>query len=245
MSLVPHWATQVGFDLRFDWGAPGIERLAGAVSAFVIVDVLRFTTAVETATGAGVTVHPHRWRDDSASERAEALGARLAHASGVTDGPSLSPASLARLPRGSSVVLPSPNGATCSLAAEASGASVVVAGCLRNAAAVAHVVDELPRPVAVIACGELWHDGSLLPALEDLAGAGAILARLGGSLAPEAEAAVATHVALRSRWRDAILESSSGRALVERGLAADVEWATELDASDVVPRLVGGAFIAA
>ena len=242
---VPHWATQVGFDLRFDWGVAGIERLAGAVGAFVIVDVLRFTTAVETATRAGVIVHPHRWRDESAAERAEALGARLAQSSGLTDGPSLSPASLSGLPRGTAVVLPSPNGATSSLAAEAAGAPVVVAGCLRNAAAVARFVDGLPRPVAVIACGELWHDGSLRFALEDLVGAGAILARLGGSLAPEAEAAVAAHHALGSRRRDAILECASGRELVERRLAADVEWAAVLDASDVVPRLVDGAFVAA
>lgn len=92
-------------------------------------------------------------------------------------GPSLSPSSMHALAHGASVVLPSPNGSTCAIAASEAG-TAVLAGCLRNAAAVGAWADKADGPVTVIACGETWPDGSLRPALEDLLGAGAILAAM-------------------------------------------------------------------
>ena len=239
-SSVPRWAVQDGFDLRFDWGVGGIERLGAHVRAFVIVDVLRFTTTVETATTAGLVVHPFAHRSDAAAARAAELGAVLANGTGAAE-PSLSPRSMARLPPGTAVLLPSPNGAQCTLAA--AGRSVpVVAACLRNASAVAAALDGLPRPLGEIACGELWRDGSLQPALEDVLGAGAVLARARGSLSPEAAWAAATHARFAHHLRESLRDCASGRALVERGLGADVDWAGEADVSRTLPRLVDGAF---
>ncbi len=43
--LSGEWARQGDFEVRFGWGVAGVEVLAGDV--IVIVDVLRFTTAVE------------------------------------------------------------------------------------------------------------------------------------------------------------------------------------------------------
>jgi len=151
----------------------------------------------------------------------------------------LSPASFSSIQAGSRIVLPSPNGATISLRAESLGLTVIT-GCLRNAAAVARAARAFGRRVSVIAAGERWPGGTLRPAVEDLVGAGAIIAELGGSLSPEARAAAG---AFRSVDVIAQLaESASGRELVDAGFPADVELAAMLNASRTVPVLRESAF---
>ena len=71
---------------------------------------------------------------------------------------SLAPASLRDIEPGTKLVLPSPNGSTLAYAARNLGAKAIIAGCLRNAAAVANSIE---GPVAVIAAGERWPDGSI------------------------------------------------------------------------------------
>lgn len=138
-------------------------------------------------------------------------------------GPSLSPPSLAVLPTGSRVVLPSPNGSTCAVTAAEAGATVV-AGCLRNASAVASWLTAQALPVIVIAAGERWGDGSLRPAVEDLLGAGAILARLTGSTSPGAAVAAGAFKALAERVPETLAGCASGRELAEKGRVTDVDW---------------------
>ncbi len=191
------WHTQDGFDVRFEWGGTGTSEVGRSTRAVVVVDVLRFTTAVEAAVAAGVVVYPYRWQDDSAREFSRSVGGTLADGSDAS-GPSLSPLRLHMLPAGSIVVLPSPNGSTCATVADEAGA-IVFAACLRNAAAVADQLCGLDRPIAVIACGERWQNGSLRPCLEDLLGAGAVLARLEGTRSPEAEIAVGAWRAAQER----------------------------------------------
>jgi 2-phosphosulfolactate phosphatase len=129
-------------------------------------------------------------------------------------------------------VLPSPNGSTLAACAESVS---VLAGCLRNATAVAKCAAAFGPRVAVIPAGERWPDGSLRVCLEDWIGAGAVLDRLAGTRSPEAEAAVAIFHRFRANLR-------SGKELVERGYSADVELAAESDVSSVAPLLVGGCF---
>jgi 2-phosphosulfolactate phosphatase len=235
-----------GFDVRHGWSSAGIASLGPEVAALVLVDVLRFTTAVEVATAQGAAVHPAPWPFDARTTRPVLVeGDRFEVADG--SGPrhlSLSPRSLRGLRAGDRIILPSANGSRCAMAA-AAYAIPVVAACLRNAAAVAEWVRGScgGRPVGVIACGELRRDGGLRPALEDQIGAGAVVAALPGTRSPAASAAAAVYrYALRTV--EAVLSGSpSGRELHERGRAEDVEWAAAVDVSRCVPVLgVDGAF---
>ncbi|MFI6086382.1 2-phosphosulfolactate phosphatase [Streptomyces sp. NPDC051218] len=245
------WATQDTYGVRFEWGPEGARRLTagGDVACLVVVDVLSFTTAVSVAMDAGTTVFPYAWRDESAVAFAAERGAELAvgrRAMSPTSPWSLSPAALRRAPFTPRLVLPSPNGSAIAAAAGASGA-VVVAGCLRNAAAVGSWLAEQgygtpDRPVAVIAAGERWADGSLRPALEDLLGAGAIVSAIrGAKLSPEASVAAAAYTSCPD-VASAVADCASGRELRAYGFAEDVSVAVELEASEGVPVLVDGAF---
>ena len=238
----PH--DQSAYQVRFGWGGTALASLAAAPTV-VIVDVLTFSTAVDAAVAAGASALPFRYSDASAPEYAAARGAVLAVArSAVSPAQpySLSPGSLRMLTPGSRVVLPSPNGATLSLAAAETG-SVVIAGCLRNRAAVAAWAAG-GGEVAVIAAGERWADGSLRPAVEDLIGAGAIIDALPASLcrSPEADAAAAGFRAAAGDLTDRLLACASGRELVEGGWTEDVLTAAGLDESRQVPRLDDGAY---
>ncbi|MFC9825741.1 2-phosphosulfolactate phosphatase [Streptomyces erythrochromogenes] len=244
------WFLQRPYGVRFEWGPTGAQRLAADVACLVVVDVLSFTTSVAVAVEAGTRVHPYAWRDETASVFAEERAAALAvgRRAATSDSPwSLSPAALRRAPFTPRLVLPSPNGSA--IAAAAAG-SAVVAGCLRNPSAVGRWLavrgyGTPEHPVAVIAAGERWPDGSLRPALEDLLGAGAIIAALqaqgAGPLSPEAAAAHAcfTHT---PDVPAAVAGCSSGVELARGGFAEDVDIACELDAGTVVPVLADGAF---
>lgn len=236
--MAPHWSDQSEFEVRFEWGPTGVEAVAGDI--VVVIDVLRFTSAVDAAVSRDVAVHPHRWRAESAAALAASLGAVLAD--GSVGEPSLSPTSLLTLAPGSRVVLPSPNGSTCAVVAHEAGATVAAA-CLRNAAAVASWLEEATGSVSVIACGERWPDGTLRPALEDLLGAGAVIAGLTGTRSPEAQMAAAAWLDARPRIAEVVAACSSGREMVDRNWADDLAYATELDVSAMVPVLRDGAFV--
>lgn len=226
--------------LSLVWGRSGLRSLPDE-AVCVIVDVLSFSTALVAGCESGGLIYPYRWRDDSAAEHAQRMGARLAAARGEHGAgtPSLSPPSLLGLPPGSRLVLPSPNGST--LAFEARG-DVVVAGCLRNAAAVADHLLELDRDVVVVAAGERWPDGSLRVALEDQIGAGAVIAAWLGRRSVAAEAARAVFDRFADDLEGALRLTQSGRELIDRGYPQDVEYAAELNVSNTVPVLVDGAF---
>ncbi|MEU0729842.1 2-phosphosulfolactate phosphatase [Streptomyces sp. NPDC006140] len=244
------WFLQQEYGVRFEWGPTGARQLAPDVACLVVVDVLSFTTSVTVAVEAGTQVFPYAWRDESASTFARNKTAALAVGRrAVTSASpwSLSPARLRQAPFTPRLVLPSPNG---SAIAAAAGDSAVVAGCLRNATAVGRWLARrgygtVERPLAVIAAGERWPDGSLRPAVEDLLGAGAIIDELTsrgvGPLSPEAVAAQACFTRTLD-VADAVAACSSGLELVRSGFADDVLIATELDASAIVPVLTDGAF---
>ncbi len=245
---------QGDFTVRFDWGMVGAQATLADVA--VVVDVLSFSTSVTVAVERGMAVYPYIWKGPQAAAFAAGHDAVLAVGrleAGASSEPSLSPARLLTCTPFQRLVLPSPNGSSIAAALQESGAAVV-AGCLRNADAVATWLArrlENGASVAIIAAGERWsHDDSLRPALEDHLGAGAILSGLvargfGGGMSPEAWAAVelfesaAPHV--EQRMRDCV----GGRELAGRGFESDVAVAAEMNGSTLVPVLIDGAFVSA
>ena len=226
--------------VHLDWGSDGLDARGPAADVIVIVDVLSFSTCVDVAVARGAEVYPCRWHDHSAGTLATEHHAHLAKKRGES-GYTLSPASLRGLLAGERLVLPSPNGSTLSTSASEHG--IVVAACLRNATAVARACAALGRAIALIPAGERWPSGGLRPALEDLLGAGAVASHFATAhLSPDAQAAAAAFVDARQHLHERLLECRSGRELVDRGFARDVELSAMLDVSDAVPLLHHGAF---
>ncbi len=249
-----HTHRQAGFAVRLDWALPGARAVALDVEAAVVVDVLSFTTSVTVAVERGIRVLPYRWNDETAPAYAEAHGAVLAlgRRAGPEGAPSLSPHSLLTCEGVEAVLLPSPNGSTICLEL-AESVPVVVAGSLRNATAVAARISAQIAEggsVALVPAGERWPDGSLRLAVEDLWGAGAVVAGCldhgvdAGRLSPEAEAAAASYRAVAGRLPHLLSACASGQELIAGGFGRDVALAAELDISTVVPALTRRYFTA-
>lgn len=226
-----------------EWGLAGVEALRSHVAVLVIVDVLSFSTAVDVAVARGATILPFPLGDHAAEQAAaRAADALLATQRRAQGGQySLSPASLAAIMPGTRLMLPSPNGSRLSLA---SAGTAVLAGCLRNAAAVAAKARDLAGTgaIGVIPAGERWPDGSLRPAIEDWLGGGAILDALGLPLSAEARVARDAYRAAGPDLAGLIRDSRSGRELIDGGFPGDVEIALELGVSRAAPMLRDGAY---
>ncbi|OUL22522.1 2-phosphosulfolactate phosphatase [Nostoc sp. 106C] len=231
---------QAEFALRCEWGQQGVAQLAPISDAIIIVDVLSFSTATEIATNNGAIIYPYQWRDDSAIDYAKSLKAELSKGRMSQEGYSLSPASLTKIPTGTKLVIPSPNGSTLTLL---TGKTPTIAGCLRNSEAVAKFAQKYGSRIAVIPAGEKWEDGTLRPAFEDLIGAGAILSCLSGSLSPEAETAIVAFHTFQNNLLTFLKKCSSGKELIDKGYELDVELAAAFNISDCVPLFTENAYI--
>ncbi len=257
-----------------EWGQAGAEAICQGADVAVIVDVLSFTTTLTVAIDAGAEVYPYHWKDESARDFARRHNATLAvgrfEASAAGDlghAISLSPATVRRAGSLARIVLPSPNGSALSRTL-AGGGTTVVAAALRNRAAVARWIayrlasraagrtdgtnEAAPASaaqpaIAVIAAGEHWPDSSLRPAVEDLWGAGAVIAALSelgiGDQSPEAWTAEAAFRGVEGSLGAELADCSSGQELAIAGFGEDVAIAAELDASECVPVLIGERFL--
>lgn len=254
MSLLSAGQTEDAY--RFDWGSEGLHAIGQDAAVIVIVDVLSFTSAVDVAVGRGGIVYPFPSGDPGATEFAAAREATLTvHRNDVsTASPwSMSPRVLSDLPEGTRLVMPSINGASLVHKAAAFGVPIL-AGCLRNATAVASRATTLAAgrgAIAIVAAGERWYTstGPLRPSVEDLLGAGAVLHALDPSAAvrqpccsPEAAAARSAFASARYRLVEHITRTSSGRELLAQGWADDVGMAASHDVSTTAPLLFNGAF---
>jgi 2-phosphosulfolactate phosphatase len=243
---------QNGFRGRFDWGLTGATNLAPNVAVVAVFDVLSFTTVLTVALDNGIEVFPFRWRDERAATFAEEHDATLAvgRSEAKPGDITLSASTIRAATNVERLVLPSPNGST--IAHDVAELGVTVIGVsLRNVAAAAdwtvRTLAEAPdASVAAIAAGERWPDRSLRPAVEDMWGAGAYLAALAergfGPLSPEARAATAAYESVAGDFAAELRASVSGQELITYHHAADVEAATEVNSTKVVPLLTGESF---
>ena len=236
--------------IHVEWGPPG-ARLAGERGDLVvIVDVLAFSTSVATTVARGGTALSY------SAEELDAMGGRD-HAAAALDAEivakdrtaktarfSLSPASLATIGPGDRLIFTSLNGAACTSAA--SKAPLVLLGGLTNRMAVVDAVQRLlaegtAERCTVVASGERWtsvsdEPDSLRPSIEDLIGAGAIVAALAGlRTSPEADVAAASFLASEHRLLHVLRNCVSGRELTDRGFPGDVDLAAALDSAAAVP----------
>jgi len=152
-------------------------------------------------------------------------------------------------------VLPLDGLPTAALAGRASGdAAHVLIGGIRNARAVADRILRLQTEraartsIAIIAVG--YPDAENLRfAVDDLLGAGAVVAALGDlgidHASPDAAVAGEGYRALRGAARHLLSASGTGRSLADAGRVEVVQAAAARDAASVVPSLLDGAFRAA
>ena len=240
--------------VRFEWGPVGAAAIADGVDVAVVVDVLSFTTTLSVATDRGTVVLPYPTGVDDVAAYATQHRAVLAVGRDEA-GPgqiSLSPLSLRGVEAPERLLLPSPNGSTIAYALS-SRATTVVGACLRNAVAVADWIarehDAETATLAVVAAGERWPDGSLRPAVEDLWGAGAVLAALEDhdwpGLSPEAAVAADAYRLVAGREPGHLRACTTGQELVAGGFGADVDVAAEVGLGWSVPLLSDRGFVAA
>lgn len=244
---------QQAHGVRLEWGASGGAAIAAGADLAVVVDVLSFTTTLSIAVEREMVVYPYRWKDSRAADYAAARDAALAigrfeQREAAAAAVSLSPAMMSRAVGIERIVLPSPNGSAISFALAEMG-TLAAGACLRNRSAVARWLAPLVTAgsvVAVVPAGERWPDGSLRPAIEDLWGAGAVIAALVdlgvSGLSPEAQHAADAFRAVQPDLTAQVQACASGQELTAVGFADDVQLASEVDVSDVVPVLRGDAF---
>lgn len=236
--------------VHVEWGPSGARLAGDRGDVVVIVDVLAFSTSVATTVARGGTALSY------SGDELDAMGGRDAAAAALdaevvakdraatTARFSLSPASLAAIGPGDRLIFTSLNGAACTSAA--SNAPLVLVGALTNRTSVADVVRDLLADgsagrCTIVACGERWtsvssEPDSLRPSIEDLIGAGAVVAALGDvHRSPEADVAAASFGAVEDRLEHVLRGCVSGRELVERGFPDDVDLAAAIDSTPVVP----------
>ncbi|MET0734745.1 MAG: 2-phosphosulfolactate phosphatase [Microbacterium sp.] len=208
-----HPFDQHRYQVRLEWGVEGLDRLAPS-DVVVVVDILRFSTAVTDAAARGETVALADAHDVSIN------GAAVAEVAGRT------PATvLVGSIRNASAVARAILAEQGARAARTSVA-IIAAGerSSRDSGAPVRfaVEDQLGAGAIVDALGALGIDHT----------------------SPEAAAAGEAFRGLRGALRHLLTASGSGQELIDGGLRDEVLGAAEVDAASVVPILRGPVFVA-
>lgn len=244
--------------IHVDWGIDGLRYALKQKHIVIIVDTLRFSSAVVTAVANGFTVYP-TGDPQKGVGMAPYLGADVAgHAPGSRY--SLSPRDYLEVSPDTNkkVVLVSPNGAACAEVIDAGDTAYI--GCLLNARSVSDHVSREARDtgqnVTVIAAGEqraidtgerIVYDRKAAQrvfALEDYLAAGACISFSSLSRTPEAEVCAMAFTAACTKMDILLRESFSGQYLSEHDLREDITHAAQLNKYTVVPCVKNGEITA-
>ncbi len=235
--------------VQLDWGIDGLKLALGNHDIVVIVDTLRFSTAIVTAVANGFTIYPFSDKEKGA-HYAHGIGAEISGKSGEAKY-SLSPSSFmnAADKENKKVVVFSPNGAACAELVREHDIAYI--GCLLNAKVLGKQIDkvviEKKKNITIIAAGEqraidtgerIVHDlkeAQRVFAVEDYLGAGAIISYSRLKKTSAAEVCELAFRASQDKLKDLMLKSFSGKYLVQHNLTKDVEHAAQLNQYDIIP----------
>jgi 2-phosphosulfolactate phosphatase len=202
----------------------------------VVFDVLRATTTMAAALAAGVREIRLFATLEEARAAAEAFaGPRLlCGESRCLPPPGFdlgnSPGQFTMSHRGATLFMCTTNGTRALLAASGAGAAGLYTGAVVNASAVARRLRHDGRDVVLVCAGT---NGAA--AMEDVLGAGALLDRLGATPASDlARMALALFRGARDHLADVFRDAEGGRNVIAAGLHRDVDFASRMDAFDIV-----------
>lgn len=240
--------------VQLDWNVDGVDYALKNHNVVVIVDTLRFSSAVVTAVAHRFIIYPIADQKQG-DVLARSVGAAVAGRPGNAKY-TISPRSYLRTGDDDTrnVVLFSPNGAKC--AALASGKDVVYIGCLLNARAVGEhvcrIAGQIGCNVTIVAAGEqraidtgeriVYDQKAAHPvfAIEDYLACGAIISYTALAKSAEAQLCELAYHSAREKIKDLVLDSFSGKYLVQHNLREDVDYASQLNIYDVIPVVRGG-----
>ncbi|MDE1855428.1 MAG: 2-phosphosulfolactate phosphatase [Candidatus Micrarchaeota archaeon] len=217
-------------ELRLEWGIKGLKKALKRRDNIVIIDQLRFSSAVVTATSLQFTIEP---TSDNLRR---------------TEGFSLSPSTFLNK-KPSRVVVESPNGAYLSL--NARKAKCVIYGSILNAKAIANWIDKIGENTTLIAAGEVGPErlqfitGNELVlskrnkifAMEDALAAGAIAHFVKMNKSKECIGVQELFENTKNKLLETLRDTASHRYLESRSRGDDTVLCSKLNLYKVVPKL--------
>ncbi|MFP4200002.1 MAG: 2-phosphosulfolactate phosphatase [Clostridia bacterium] len=208
-------------------------------TAVVVVDILRATTTITAALGAGAL---GVWAVTSPVIARELGASRAAITAGERGGRQIPDLDLGNSPIeissprvvGRHVVLTTSNGTeTIALAQDA---PAILLGCFNNIGALTDALKGMEMPKVLVACAGTCGGRRITP--EDVLFAGELIRGLSDSSRRLSGGAQVARDYSRARYgelADVLRESPAGQRLIDSGYAADLDWAARRDSTDIVP----------
>lgn len=214
---------QSGYAIRFGWGEYGARHLGADAGTVILVDLFGVSTCVDVACSRGAVLFSV---DDPQAASSDVL----------------SPWVLQACQPGAELVMAAAE-AHAIATTLAPRSAQLLAGCLRNASAVAQAALRRGGPITVVTATEPWPDGGLRPGLQDLICAGAILSKLpAAGRSPQARLAIMAWQLIGNYRARCLGMTPQGAALLRRRRHHDLMIALREDVSDTVPVWRDGAF---